>query len=365
MHIGRDRRLPEGFDVRAFPNFAAEFLTGGRPRVRTMRNIEVPEEIDGNQWCRITETGLRAEKLRRFALDCSWAMDHVYFGGEGVARNRGILDENNITHVVNCVRSDVQNLFDRELSYLGLFLQDSGAEDILAVLYDVFDFIREAKDGKGNVFVHCSQGVSRSAALVIAYVMWREKQGFEVTRDQLKLRRGVVDPNVSFCTQLMAWEKRFHQDRFLRIYRLAPQSEHKPTYLVPKLCSRFPKSGNATPPVSHVLDPRGTFVIHGPNKVFIWIGSRHTKAYLDSARKFARQLCIYEDAVEAVEVYEGAETKELFDLLAEQTHIKSILIQEEESFTSDYDKLIPHLSSSMRESSQASDISFRRTLSEC
>jgi len=370
--------LPEGFHIKTLPNFAAEFLTGGQPRVRTVRSLELPvgavvphsEQIDSAHFgCRITDTGLRAEKLRRFAQDCSWAIDHVYFGGEGVAKNKAILDANNITHVVNCVCLEVQNVFDRELKYLGLFLQDSGWEDILAVLYDVFDFIQEAKESQGNVFVHCSQGVSRSAALVIAYVMWRKKQGFDVTREQLKTQRGVVDPNVNFCTQLMAWDKRFHPppDGFLRIYRLAPQSTHQPAYLVPKMCSCFPKSGSASPFVSHVLDPRGTFVIHGPDKVFIWIGSKHAPAYLDSARRFAHQLVVYENAVEAVEMDEGSEINDLFDLLAEQTHVNSIRVQEEESFTSDYDKFSPivRLSSSMKEQSQANEFPFHRSFSEC
>lgn len=131
-----------------------------------MRSLELPvgsshspgDLIEGtSHGCRITETGLRAEKLRRFAQDCSWAIDHVYFGAEGVAQNKTLLQANGITHVANCVRLEVQNYFDKELRYMGLYLQDSGAEDILAVLYDVFDFIEEAKKCNGNVFVHCSQ----------------------------------------------------------------------------------------------------------------------------------------------------------------------------------------------------------------
>lgn len=157
--------LPASFELKPFPHFAAEFLTDNPHRV--VRSIEVPMQNspafdalrveETQQACRITDTCLRVEKLRRFAQDCSWAIDHVYFGGEGVARDRQKLGNHGITHVVNCVGLEVGNFFDEELTYLGLFLQDSGEEDILAVLYDVFDFIEEAKRCNGNVFVHCSQ----------------------------------------------------------------------------------------------------------------------------------------------------------------------------------------------------------------
>lgn len=87
-----------------------------------------------------------------------------------------------------------------------MILLDSGSEDILSVLYDVFDFIEEARESGGRVFVHCSQGVSRSAALVIAYVMWKKHQSFEITKQQMERQRGVVDPNLNFCTQVRKCE---------------------------------------------------------------------------------------------------------------------------------------------------------------
>lgn len=41
------------------------------------------------------------------------------------------------------------------------------------LIYDIFDFIESAIEGGGSVLVHCSQGVSRSTAVAIAYMMWK------------------------------------------------------------------------------------------------------------------------------------------------------------------------------------------------
>lgn len=72
----------------------------------------------------------------------------------------------------------------------------------MCVLYDVFDFIEEARGVGGKVYVHCSQGISRSAALVIAYVMWRKKQSFLMSKEEIYQRREIIEPNVLFCTQV-------------------------------------------------------------------------------------------------------------------------------------------------------------------
>ena len=73
---------------------------------------------------------------------------------------------------------------------------DTPGEDILAVLYDALEFIDMALKAGGSVLVHCSQGVSRSATLVIAYLMWRTGLSYDEVFAKVKESRGVANPNI-------------------------------------------------------------------------------------------------------------------------------------------------------------------------
>ena len=63
------------------------------------------------------------------------------------------------------------------------------------------DFIEE-NIGKTNVLVHCQAGVSRSATIVIAYMMRKYQYSMDVAVDRVKKRRPYIDPNKGFMKQL-------------------------------------------------------------------------------------------------------------------------------------------------------------------
>ncbi|EFN55648.1 hypothetical protein CHLNCDRAFT_13560, partial [Chlorella variabilis] len=164
----------------------------------------------------------------------------------------------------NCVGFLYPPYFEDELRYQVLYLQDTPGEDILCVLYDVFDFIEEATRG-GRVLIHCSQGVSRSASLAIAYLMWRQAAVYDDVFLAVKAARGVTNPNIGFICQLLQWHKRRHAPLdSCRLYRIAPQSAAAAQHLVPKPVGA--PAGGAS------LDPRGAFVLHAPAALTIWAG---------------------------------------------------------------------------------------------
>lgn len=142
---------------------------------------------------------VKRDKIAFFDKECSKVAEHIYLGGDAVAKDREILKKNGITHVLNCVGFVCPEYFKADFVYRTLWLQDSPSEDITSILYDVFDYFEDVRELGGRVFVHCCQGVSRSTSLVIAYLMWREGQSFDDAFQYVKAARGIADPNMGFA----------------------------------------------------------------------------------------------------------------------------------------------------------------------
>ncbi|PHU18553.1 hypothetical protein BC332_14248 [Capsicum chinense] len=152
----------------------------------------------------------RSEKIAFFDKECSKVAEHVFLGGDAVAKDKDILKQNGITHALNCVGFVCPEYFKSDFVYQTLWLRDSSSEHITSILYDVFDYFEDVREQHGRVFVHCYQGVSRSTSLVIGYLMWREGQSFDDAFEYVKAARGIADPNIGFACQLLQCQKRVH-----------------------------------------------------------------------------------------------------------------------------------------------------------
>lgn len=60
---------------------------------------------------------------------------------------------------------------------------------------------------KGCVLVHCHAGVSRSATVVIAYLMQEKDLTFDQAFSFASKKRPVIFPNMGFQRQLQEWER--------------------------------------------------------------------------------------------------------------------------------------------------------------
>lgn len=253
------------------------------------------------------------DRLAFYEKECSRIVEHIYLGSELVAKNREVLRQNGITHVLNCVGFVCPEFFKGDLVYKTLWLQDRPSEDITSILYDVFDYFEDVKEQGGRVLVHCCQGVSRSSSLVIAYLMWKEGQSFEDAFQYVKAARGVTNPNMGFACQLLQCQKRVHAmpispNSMVRMYRMAPHSPYDPLHLVPKLVRHPSKLG---------LDSRGAFIVHVPSVIYIWIGKYCSSRMSNNARVAAQQVIKYERAQgPIVTLKEGEEPSEFWDTLS-------------------------------------------------
>jgi dual specificity phosphatase 12 len=67
---------------------------------------------------------------------------------------------------------------------------------------DATDYIRKSIQEGKNVLVHCFAGVSRSASIVIAYLMRFHKMDYNVAYNYVKSKRPWINPNYGFQGQL-------------------------------------------------------------------------------------------------------------------------------------------------------------------
>lgn len=83
--------------------------------------------------------------------------------------------------------------------------EDWSAYDLSKHFDAALEFIKE-HIAKGNVYVHCFAGVSRSATIVIAHLMKEKKLPLKETIKYVKSKRSMISPNRGFLEQLEKYE---------------------------------------------------------------------------------------------------------------------------------------------------------------
>ena len=64
----------------------------------------------------------------------------------------------------------------------------------------------------GKVLVHCHAGISRSATVCIAYIMWLKHWTMECAYQFLKSKRSLIAPNLNFMRQLVEFENELEEN---------------------------------------------------------------------------------------------------------------------------------------------------------
>ena len=85
-------------------------------------------------------------------------------------------------------------------------LADNCLETIIPKIKETKDFIDRCFAAGGKVLVHCNDGMSRSASLVIAYLMQKYGLDFKAALSHVQSRGFCVQPNDGFEQQLREYE---------------------------------------------------------------------------------------------------------------------------------------------------------------
>ena len=134
-------------------------------------------------------------------------LPHLYLGCRKIASNLHSLKEHRITRILNVTNSIPNQFQDLEgFKYKQIAVEDVHEVDMLKQLPEAFSFIEEAKRRGEKVLVHCHAGMSRSATVVIAYLMKYYGHTLDTAYEFVKNIKPNISPNVSFMGQLLEFE---------------------------------------------------------------------------------------------------------------------------------------------------------------
>eukprot|EP00164_Ancoracysta_twista_P004265 GFYU01005749.1.p1 GENE.GFYU01005749.1~~GFYU01005749.1.p1 ORF type:complete len:340 (-),score=66.55 GFYU01005749.1:7-1026(-) len=133
--------------------------------------------------------------------------DFMYLSGTWQSRNEDMMINHlKITHIVNATLECPSCFEDKGVIYLPVEIPDEEHVNIRDYFNTVIEFIQKAKDSGGKVLVHCVQGMSRSATLVIAYLMTTYRWTLRESYTWVKKKREMIYPNKAFLIQLRDYE---------------------------------------------------------------------------------------------------------------------------------------------------------------
>ncbi len=135
-------------------------------------------------------------------------VDNIYLGSAFNAASYDTLKETNITTILNITR-EISNYFPEDFQYDRYDLYDNNKHSIQSYLEKAFSAIRFQQDNvDGNILIHCYMGASRSASVVLYYLMKTKKNGngefmsFDEALQFIKSKRSNVNPTFRFTKDL-------------------------------------------------------------------------------------------------------------------------------------------------------------------
>ncbi|XP_054852914.1 dual specificity protein phosphatase 18 [Eublepharis macularius] len=141
------------------------------------------------------------------AYGLSRITDNLFISNGEAANNKLFLYANQITTVIN-VSVEVVNTYFPGIYYIHVPVVDAPT----ARLYDFFDAVADkihtVELNEGRTLVHCAAGVSRSAALCIAYLMKYHSMSLVNAHAWVKACRPIIRPNIGFWRQLIQYEEK-------------------------------------------------------------------------------------------------------------------------------------------------------------
>uniref|UniRef100_A0A7M4FVY2 Dual specificity protein phosphatase n=1 Tax=Crocodylus porosus TaxID=8502 RepID=A0A7M4FVY2_CROPO len=192
-----------------------------RPKIRSasslpsqkQSNYQTPplEELQRLLWAHKPSTGHVNE-----------VWPNLFVGDVYTARDKDQLQQMGISNIVNAaagrfhINTGAKFYRDLPVDYYGVEADDDPNFDLSIYFYPVARYIRAAlKSPRGKVLVHCAMGISRSATLVLAFLMICESLSLVDAIQTVREHRAIC-PNSGFLRQLRELDIRLRREQLER-----------------------------------------------------------------------------------------------------------------------------------------------------
>ena len=122
----------------------------------------------------------------------------IYLSSQTAAYNKNLLDIYDIKYVLTVAKHMNDSPFPESFEYKIIEIDDLPSEDLH--IQQGIDFMEKSLK-KGNLLVHCANGISRSPSMVCAYLIHKLCINSNEALDMVKAKRH-VNPNFGFLKQL-------------------------------------------------------------------------------------------------------------------------------------------------------------------
>lgn len=217
--------------LRIIPNKGIEYIKkyiSGTQVVHTERLYTIPARK------RITN------HIINLFLEPTHIIDNIYLGNAYNASNYATISKYNIAYIVN-VSKEIKNYYEQEnksedfyddinnieiknvpfdlststsisifsnysdIKYLRVPIYDDCTYHISSYIKEAMDFIDNAQSNGGNILIHCYMGSSRSASIVLAYLIYKYNYSLSDALLFLKDKRNIVNINVNFIDDIKTY----------------------------------------------------------------------------------------------------------------------------------------------------------------
>lgn len=125
-------------------------------------------------------------------------IDNIYLGDSTHSEDE--LIELGISYVFNVTPNKYREY--KKIIDVNIPIQDIYEQNIMDIYPEVSKHLKELNDKGIKIYVHCHAGISRSASLVILYIMMYHNMDFDDAFKYVRERRYCIQPNPSFAEQL-------------------------------------------------------------------------------------------------------------------------------------------------------------------